>query len=207
VRSSPGPRRSGHEIRWDCERAGFRARWTPTAAACNRRLLDDPAGSVDWHCHAPRTDAVVELNGTTGLRGRGYVEELHLAIPPWRLPLDELRWGRFHSADDALTWIEWRGAERRCWVIHNGGEVRDATIGTDRIWLEDERLGIELRNESTLREGFLAETALRRLPVVRRWLLRGIADAHETKWLARGTLSTPTRTSSGWAIHELVRLR
>ncbi|HJW74510.1 MAG TPA: hypothetical protein VJ787_02400, partial [Thermoleophilia bacterium] len=66
---------------------------------------------------------------------------------------------------------------------------------------------LELREAMPLREGPLASTALRAIPGARYWLLRGIEHAHETKWLSAGTLTTATHASSGWAIHEVVRLR
>ncbi len=208
IRGCAAPSVQDDGLRWNCGRLGLRAAWTAAGIpAIQQVLLETTEGSVTWRCHLPRAHARIDLAGTGQLSGLGYVEQLTLSVKPWRLPLEELRWGRFLSTEDAVTWIEWRGREPRQWVFHNGAELRGASIGTERVELPGDGGIIELRDAVVLREGRLASTALRAIPGASLWLPAGIRNAHESKYLARGTLTTSTRSSSGWAVHEIVRLR
>jgi hypothetical protein len=207
IRPSAAPTIQDDELRWDCRRLGIGAVWTARAPAVHRTLLETAEGSITWHCHLPCALARVNLAGTGRFSGLGYAEQLTMSAKPWRLPFEELRWGRCLSAEDTVTWIEWRGRESRQWVFHNGQELRGATIGAGRIELLSDAGVVELRDAVVLREGRLVSTALRAVPDAQEWLPGGIKNAYEAKWLARGTFTTSTRSSSGWAIHEVVRLR
>ena len=175
--------------------------------AVERRLLDTPEGTVTWRCHVPSARVRIEVAGVGQMSGLGYAEQLDLSIKPWRLPFDELHWGRFLSAEEAVTWIEWQGRESHRWVFHNATEVPGAAIEAGRVELAEGRGILDLQDGVVLREGRLASTALGGLPGAALWLPGGIRNAHETKWLSRGSFTAGTRCTSGWAIHEAVRLR
>jgi len=207
LRHSAAPALTGGALSWHSPRLGFHGEWVTRARACCRTLLDGPEGRITWSCHVPSANARIELVGTGLLAGLGYAEHLTMSVKPWLLPFDELRWGRFVSTEDAITWIKWSGGADHQWTFHNGVEVRDATIGAATVDLAGGRGALELRDVATLREGPLLSTALRHLPVKRLWLGDRLHDAYETKWLAQGTLSNGARRVSGWAIHEVVRLR
>jgi hypothetical protein len=207
LRGCAAPSVQGAELRWNCARLGIRATWTAGARAVRRTLFETADGLVAWYCLFPSARARVDLAGTGRIAGLGYAEQIELSIKPWQLPFEQLRWGRFLSAEDAVTWIEWRGREPRQWVFHNGAELRGVTIGSNVVELPGDHGVIELADAVVLREGQLAATALRAIPGARFWLPSGIKNAYESKYLAYGTLKTRTRTSSGWAVHEVVRLR
>jgi hypothetical protein len=207
IRACAAPIVQDDGLRWDCKRLGIRALWTARVPAVRRVLLETAEGSITWHCHLPCAEARIDLAGAGRLSGLGYAEQLTSSVKPWRLPFDQLRWGRFLSPKDAVTWIEWAGEEPRRWVFHNGVEVSDVTIGVGRVDLPGDHGIVELRDDVVLREGRLLSTALRAIPAARLWLHRAFKNAHETKWLAPGTFTTSTGSSSGWAVHEVVRLR
>ena len=60
---------------------------------------------------APAAEVSVSLRGFAPLRGTGYAERILITIPPWRLPIRELRWGRWigEAASRSVVWIDWRG--------------------------------------------------------------------------------------------------
>jgi len=104
------------------------------------------------------------------------------------------------------VWIEWRGRQARRWVFHNGRDLGTSTIDPARIVLPDDRGTLELTDPIALRKGQLLTGPLRAIPAAS-LLLRGrLKYADEAKWLSLGRFTTPTHTSSGWAVHEVVRL-
>lgn len=207
VRRCDEPVVESGELRWNDRRLGIRGSWTASCPSIHRVLLEREDGAITWSCHCPSAQAFVDLAGAGRISGLGYAEHLGLTIRPWRLPFDELVWGRFISADDALTWIDWRGGEERRWTFQDGSEVNCASMSETAVELQEDGARLELREESVLRAGPLASTALRSIPAVWFLLPRGLRSAHETKWLSRGAFKTATRSSMGWAIHEVVRLR
>ncbi|MEX0891548.1 MAG: hypothetical protein WEB88_05200 [Gemmatimonadota bacterium] len=78
---------------WQCHRLGVDGQWSPTAAPILRRLYRDRTGAVDWECLVPAARVRLRV-GALHLDGWGYAERLVMTLPPWRLPLVELRWGR-----------------------------------------------------------------------------------------------------------------
>ncbi len=204
-RRVPAPASSGNELHWDWPRARLRASWAMTSVPSFRRVLyDGPEGDIRWDCRLPCASARVAVEDRR-LSGLGYAEQLVTTVRPWDFPIRELRWGRFLSADDAVTWIDWCGPVPRRWVFHNGVEMEHAIMREGRIDFTGHRTVLVFGNRSVLRRGPLMQTALRPLSRAGRLLPRALRNTHETKWLARGTLTGPTRTSSGWVIHEVVR--
>jgi hypothetical protein len=133
------------------------------------------------------------------------VEHLRLSLAPWRLPIHQLRWGRFINATDALVWIDWRGPHNRQVVYYNGAAVSAQTIG-DRevVWGGGEAV-LGLEPSAILREGPLGATALAVLPNLDRLFPARMLKVRERKWLSRATLRRPGRPdSTGMAIHEVV---
>ncbi len=193
------------ELQWECERLDVAGIWLRQASGVERTLIDGSQGSVQWHCVTPRADATVRSGGRT-LRGTGYVEHLTMTLKPWRLPFNELRWGRFISPSHVLVWIDWRGSVPGTWVFANDVERRRATIAQNSVELPDDGLALAFDDGRVLRSGPLADTALHSLRAVVALLPRW-RDARETKWLSRGTLTDPNVTSAGWVVHEVVRWR
>jgi hypothetical protein len=174
--------------------ASFRAQ----QPALSRTIYD----GVHWTGLQPKSEASVIIDGLT-LCGLGYVERLDLTVRPWRLPLNELHWGRFLSPDDALVWIDWRGSHEATVVIHNGRDIHADQICAEQLrFAPDSTLALDRRH--TLRSGQLDDTVLPAAPVLARFFPRNLFGIRETKWCSRGTLTTPDHASTGWAIHEIV---
>jgi hypothetical protein len=165
-----------------------------------RELYRDDDGYVLWRCLIPRGEA-------------SYAEFLEMTIPPWRLPIDTLRWGRIVTAKTSLVWIEWSGARPMMLALRDGCEADVIRISDDEVQLGDgTRLAITDR--TTLRDDPLSTT----LGAMRFLLPRKLTAFHETKWRSRGTIfngdeapdkapdEAPDETiDEGWVIHERVR--
>ncbi len=202
----PPPTIVGGALTWHHETLGISARYVPTAAPISQALFNGQLrGKVEWDCVAPKAEATINIGENT-LRGTGYVEHLTMQIEPWKLPCDTLRWGRFTSGDSSIVWLDFRGAEHRTLVFENGREVVEAIVSPDTVALDEVR-ALELGPGRLLRDAPIVGQ-LRRAPQLMRHIPLPFTAAHETKWLSRAALCGPERHPvTGWAIHELVKLR
>jgi hypothetical protein len=199
----PLPRAHAGGFLLDAPRLRLHGEWTGPLLAHGRELWRSPRGAVAWHCLLPAADVAFTLGGRPH-RGRGYVERLALDVAPWHLPIDELRWGRWHGGGHSLVWIQWRGPHPLRLCLFDGAPVACGPVGDDGVALDDGRR-LCLDPPVVLREGRLARTVLaqrclRLLPVPRR-----VRDMHETKWLARGAFAAGGSAIAGTALHEVVR--
>lgn len=192
---------SGGEILTEIPKLGVSGRWKSDAAPVEKTVFESAAGMVRWNCLQPRS--LVKLRvGERELTGLGYAECLTMTLPPWQLPLRELRWGRFVSAADSLTWVDWQGKHTSSFAVHNGCVCELLSVSDSEIAIRDATLCME--ESLTLRAGRLGATVLPGAPALGRLLPRSLADIEEEKWRSRGTLSAPGYKSKGWVIHEVV---
>jgi hypothetical protein len=206
VRAEEEPLLRMGSLAWAAPALGLEGTWTGDAPALLRTLYDSPGGSVVWACLFPRAQARVRI-GERELHGLGYAERLEMTLPPWKLPLDTLRWGRFLSPDRFVVWIDWQAPERsRTWVFVDGQEEREARVSEEEISFEGGRLRLPQASRLPLRDGRLSHL-LRDLSLPLRLSRRALA-MQETKWRSRGRLETRgAPPAEGWAIHEVVRMR
>lgn len=178
--------RAGHLV-WQAPALGVTLEYQPTARSFARTLFRGPGGSVEWHCEVPAAHATCHLTTLPPLEGVGYAERIHFTIPPWRLPLRELRWGRWIAEDAAasLIWIDWLGQEPRTWVVLNGTDLPasrvsdDAVVGRGAELVMADRHLIRTRALADLVHGIPALTPL---------LPKKFLHLRETRWQGRGEL-------------------
>ena len=84
---------------------------------------------VRWRCLQPRSRATVNLASGKVVKGLGFLERLDMTLAPWKLPIQELRWGRFLSDRESLVWIDWRGSQACRIVLQNGILVQATSVG------------------------------------------------------------------------------
>jgi hypothetical protein len=147
-------------------------------------IFESEEGAVQWSCLRPRAEASIH-----GVCGLGYMERLELTLPPWRLPIRQLRWGRFLSRKDAVIWIEWTGDYSKRLAYHNGALVDPSAIA--HLRLEDPRV---------LREGCIGSTVLSAIPSAAKTFPGRLLAVRECKWRSLGHFNG----QQGWAIHEVV---
>jgi hypothetical protein len=205
VRPEEEPDFSEGALVWTEPKLAIAAAWRGEAPPISRTLYESPEGAVLWHCLLPSARAEIECEGVV-LRGLGYAERLEMTVPPWRLPLDTLRWGRFLSPERSIVWIDWeREGDRRTWVFVNGTEV-PGELSEEAVFFEGGRVDLPAPGRLVLRSGPLSHV-LRNLRLPRSLSPR-IFNIHETKWRTRGCLELAgAPPAGGWAIHEVVRMK
>jgi hypothetical protein len=198
------PELSDRVLEWDCPALGAQGEWTAQRPAVLEQVYGSDEGTIEWSCLQPQSCVRIRV-GDVLLEGPGYAERLHMTLPPWRMPIDELRWGRFVTAGDAVVWIQWRGTHRTEIVYENGRRIAACRIADDGIELENgttlafERVGV-------LRQGTLGATALAGIPGLNKIVPARTLMVMECKWLSRATLlRNGSAAGSGWAIHEVVQ--
>ncbi len=206
IRKLPALPEAGADWHVSLPALNLQGNWSSLRPPIRRTLFESAEGAVDWHCTHPMARAGICLDGSTPITGIGYVECLTLTIPPWKLPLKELHWGRFHSHDDCMIWIDWRGPAPRRAVYFNGEECAVDDLSEQAIVLEGARGRLELDRGCVLRQGDLGQSVFSGLSALARMVPISMLRVHESKWCSRGLLRRPnTSEVSGWAIHEVVR--
>jgi hypothetical protein len=209
VRGAAAPRLEAGGCGWSCAPLGVQAHWSTRAPVIRRTLLRTAEGGIRWTCHQPRAHARVRLDGGDGggsseITGSGYVEEIELTVPPWRLPFRRLWWGRFVGSDTSLIWIGWHGSTRRRLALLDGDRHAITRLGRTGISAGSADLSIE--EGRALRHGSIVGNVLSAAPALVSVLPASFLGATEHKRVGRGTLRRPGRPdATGWTIHELVQ--
>ncbi len=200
-RNVTAPERNHEVTRWNAAPFRMEGEWKGLQNPVSRLLFNDN-GRITWSCFSPMARASVNIAGMPPLHGLGYVEHLDLSVAPWRIPIRELRWGRFLTGGDSVVWIDWRGPAEKTLVLINGEAINNATVQDFSI-NSGGNVKVSLRPAGTIRSGPVVSSTLSRAPGLTRLFPRSVLKMHEEKWISRGELQGLS-SGSGWAIHELV---
>lgn len=201
------PSRTNERITWSAPGLDCSVTADVCQPAVGLRLFQDSTGFVDWRCEAPLALVTLEIAGAPPLRGLGYVECLELTIAPWRLPIRELRWGRWTAANatHSIVWVDWRGEEPRTWVLVDGVHAPALEVQDDRVELATSVL--TLASGQTLSSRAL-DDIVGRIPPLRALVPPSFLAVRDVKRLSRGTWQRPGQPDvAGPALHERVVLR
>ncbi len=205
VRPMPLPSRDGDRLAWRADSLGCAVGCAPTVPGFVERLLDRTDGILEWRCEVPAARVDVSLADAPPVSGVGYAECISLTLPPWRLPIEELRWGRWVSDEGSrsLVWIDWRGPQPRTDVFLDGRLQPSPVVTDSQIRAGEVRLAPAARRPLYSRSVGSALAGLGRLLSLlpASWL-----DVEDTKWISRASLDGPDGTiGEGWCIDERVR--
>ena len=162
--------------------------------------------SVEWTCAAPAAEVRVSAPGGTVVQGRGYAERLVLTLPPWRLPIRELRWGRWIAAETprSLVWIDWRGAAPATWVLRDGALCPGATVTDTEVRAGGDVVPIGARQ---LLHSRRLDDVLGGIAPLRGLVPASVLAIEDSRWASRAPLrSSDGAVVPGSAIAELVRV-
>ncbi len=198
-------------ITWNDARFGVTGTWESISKKVETRIFDSEEGSLDWICFQPASRVQLGI-GDKILEGRGYAEQLILTVPPWKIPMDELRWGRFGSEECSMVWIELREKERLQWLWLNGDKIERCVIDDDRIFLPENELVLNLDRATVLESEkkilSVVEKIIQYIPGFNKVMPLKFLLADETKWLSNGQLQAKHKDLAvGMAIHELVNFK
>lgn len=192
---------------------GFRisGRWRPKAEMIRARILESDEGYVEWNCYQPVSEVGLKINDEI-LTGNGYAEQLILTVPPWKIPMDELRWGHSGQNGNNVVWIELREKEMRQWLWLNGERMQPCIIEDDRVAIPQKEIILELDCSVLLEEEkkirSVTEKLVRCIPGIKKSVPLKFLMADEIKWLSRCRLHAPEMpVSDSMAIHERVIFR
>ncbi len=199
LRAHQKPQLKNPTVCWNSKALGFDSVWEAIFPALRETIYDSAKGSIKWHCIAPVARVVSQKRS-----GLGYVEHLEMSIAPWQMPIRTLRWGRFTSSTDYVTWIDWQGDFRRRVVYMNGKTISCLNLDDNRLAGDD---GTELLMDRSLvlRDGPLGATALSGVPGIRKTFPARLLQIRECKWRSRSQLLRKGMPPvEGWTIHEVV---
>jgi len=156
-----------------------------------------------WNCHHPKalTQIVYEENTYDGY---GYAETLSLTIKPWKLSIEELRWGRFLSDDYTVIWFDWKGDLPQHRIFCNGIEYNDAVIEADRINFGSGVFSLLFEDITVIRKRRLTNI-FSKMPLLKIILYGRILNSTENKFKAKSVLILNKEiTAYGWSLYEIV---
>ena len=135
-----------------------------------------------------------------------------MTVPPWNIPMDQLRWGRFVSDEDNLVWIEIKENKKWQWIWLNGEKTDNCIIDDNRIFIPEREMVLNLDRgvilESEKKIFSIVEKLIRLIPGFNKVVPLQFLMADECKWLSKGALRTKANTvTNGIAIHELVQFK
>jgi hypothetical protein len=200
------PRLDGRSLTWRDPAIETAVEAEVLQAGTSVQLFARGAGSVEWTCAAPAADVSLRAPGGALVRGRGYAERLVLTLPPWQLPIRELRWGRWIATEArrSLVWIDWRGPASATWVLRDGALCPGATVTNTDVCAGGERVAIGARQ---LLHSRRLDDVLGGIAPLRRLVPAAVLAIEDTRWASRAPLQSPDGASvTGAAIAELVRV-
>jgi hypothetical protein len=146
-------------------------------------------------------EAVFHFADGSRLAGGGYAEWVELRVPPWQLPIEALRWGRFLSPSTSLVWLDWEGTHPLRLIIRNGASVSPLDIGDAVVRMDGGTLS--LTDQVPLAH---ADVSVMLAPSVLRPVVARLSGIWQTRWLSRGLYTgADGGRVVGTALHEAVR--
>ena len=203
------PNEKNDIILWNDDKFNISGTWKALSSPIKAQLFQSNEGELIWNCFQPRAKVSVKINGKE-INGFGYTEQLSLNLFPWKLPMKELRWGRYISKGNYIVWIELiKGTEKQQWLWLNGVKYENATINNNLIYIPKEDLSLILDKNVILVEEKkilkIVKTLLSYLPSFNNPISNNFLNAVESKWLSHATLlKNGNFVEHGWTIHEFV---
>jgi hypothetical protein len=170
---------------WRAPALGLEARYQPMMRGPVVDLLEDQPGALRWSVLAPLCTVTLQRGGAR-FSGHGYLEYIEMTVPPWRLPIERLIWGRFTHPRASLVWMDWSGPRNLLVVIRNGQRLEEAAVSSELV--EGSGFRLVLGPRRVLRRGALGKVALAAVELAARVAPVGFLKTEECKTTCRARL-------------------
>ncbi len=201
LRAVPGPILAGTSLRWTCAPLHLDLELERLDTPCTARLLETPAGVLDWCAEAPRAHVRIR-RGDDVLEGLGYAERLEVGVAPWKLPIGTLRWGRWTAPRRSAVWIVWEGPHPLRVGFVDAVRTTDVAVHRGVVALGPTRLA--LSDGTVITSATLGHQLGALVPL--RSLVERVAGNRQTRWRARGVVRREGGgEDTGWVVHEEVQ--
>jgi hypothetical protein len=192
-------------IEWNSKPLNLKGNWKSLCHPIHQELFSLKDCTIKWDCFQPHSDCTVHIGEQNIIRGNGYAECLEIQLAEWRLPLQELRWGRFLNNNISLVWIDWIGEKEQHLLFWNGASINHCVIGDECIFIPEHNAVLTFHRHAVLKDSAILSPTLKKIPGLLSVMPSALAQSQETKWLSRGTLKQKNLSDcTGWAIHERV---
>jgi len=221
LKKTPLPLYDNQYLTWSSPRLNVEGKWHSIDPPIDKRLIDSDLGIIDWRCFQPKAKAKIYLPDGSEIKGLGYTEQILMNIKPWKLPIFELRWGRFLSQEDTIVWIFWKGEKDINLLFHQGKLVANSVITDDFININNGEFILNFTDSKIIRKGDIFSNLLFDIPNVRDIFPQKILNIFECKWRSKGILiksnnktsndqinndnTSNNKISHGMVIHEVVK--
>lgn len=202
------PEKKDNVITWHDDEFKVSGSWESVAKPLQARLFESDRGYLDWNCFQPASRVQIKIKDKI-IEGEGYLEQLILTAPPWHIPMNDLRWGRFHSLYDTMVWIELRKENKQQWLWLNGEKITNCSIEDDHISSSEMNFllkldrGVVLESENKIYR--VMHKLLQYMPGFNKLMPTKFLMAYNHKWLSKGEFQKKGRpVMHGIAIHEWV---
>ncbi len=183
-------KRSDAQIRHN--KLNFNGSWLPLSHISPLTLYQRGKRRLIWHCHTAKADFELEFAQQT-YRGLGYAETLEMNFAPWLLPISELRWGRFLSANHSIVWIEWLGETTLKKLIWNGELIENFEINDNVLLIKEKQLSLYFRRPMIIKDEPLVKIT-ERFKFLRFLIKKSFLQSRESKWKSEAELSVANQT-------------
>jgi len=195
-------------INWKDKKFEISGKWEALSVPLNAKLFDSDEGFLDWNCLQPIANVEIEFKGKI-YKGYGYVENLKLTVAPWKIPMQELRWGRFLSTEFQIVWIEIKDVSKQQWLWINGERIDNVVIDDNYLAISSKNIRLEMDRAVVLESGKkimeVVKDIINFIPGFNKAMPIKFLTADENKWLSHGKLFQNNElVADGWAIHEYV---
>ncbi|MDP4175314.1 MAG: hypothetical protein Q8933_15170 [Bacteroidota bacterium] len=191
---------------WKSKDLGVELNFLQAGNSAKKNIIEIPEGFIKWHCIHTKSIGELVVNGKECFKGLGYVERLDMTIKPWKLPFNELRWGRYISDKNSIVWIDIRGEFNYSMLLNDKAECDDPLFYDDRITFANTKNALQFYAPEDIRKGEIISSTFSKIKMINKFIPSGLLKIYEDKSVAKADLlQSNDLIDTGWALYEVVR--
>lgn len=184
------------------KKLNFSGTWQNLEKPVSEILIDEDSKYLKWNCHTPKAKFKLNLNDEL-FEGLGYAETLEMNFAPWKLPISELKWGRFLSENNCVIWIEWIGEKPLKKIFWNGKPIENAEISDSGIVFKNENATLIFENPISIKDEKLLAIA-EKYKFLKLFFNKKFLESREIKFKSSSILKFEDQEETGFSLYEKV---